>query len=166
MMMKHLSQTPPNMSSIGAVCNSLGKTFLMLLVDNLGATGGLWVNLSPVKVKLIIFPLFLPEGNAILPMTAKTVCSIHIQFMPYSMSAWVCFRHSTVITAGLVAVALLRILYFMAEAQPGLPQVRTALGQDCPRTGHLLDGWEFITSRDLPEEGEAGQRVALGGLSS
>ena len=46
----------------------------MLLVDNLGATGGHRVNLSPLKVKLITFPLFLPEGNAILPMAAKTVC--------------------------------------------------------------------------------------------
>ena len=73
-MMVHLSQTPPNMSSIGAVCDSLGKTFLTLLVGNLGATGGLRVNSSPVKGELIIFPLFLPEWNAILPMTAKAVC--------------------------------------------------------------------------------------------
>ena len=40
------------------------------------------MNSSPVKVKLIIFPLFLPEGIAILPMTAKepcdcTPCTIH-----------------------------------------------------------------------------------------
>ena len=41
MMMVHLSQTLPNMSSIEAVCDSLGKTFLTLLVSNLGATGGL-----------------------------------------------------------------------------------------------------------------------------
>ena len=27
-----------------------------------------------MKVKLIIFPLFLPEGNAILPITIKEVC--------------------------------------------------------------------------------------------
>ena len=74
MLMIHLSQTPPNMSSIGAVCDSLGKTFLALLVANLGATGGLRVNSSPVKVKLIIFPLFLSQGKAILPMTAKSVC--------------------------------------------------------------------------------------------
>ena len=71
MMMIHLFQTPSNMSSIGAVCDSLGKTFLTLLVDNLGATGGLWVNSSPVKVKLLFFSLILPEGNAILPRTAK-----------------------------------------------------------------------------------------------
>ena len=62
------------MSSIGAVCDSLGKTFLTLLLGNLGATGGLRMNSSPVKVKLVIFPLFLPEGNAILPMIARAVC--------------------------------------------------------------------------------------------
>ena len=74
MMIVHLCQTPPNMSSIGALCDRLGKTFLTFLLGNLGATVGLWVNSSPVKVKLIIFPLFLPEGNAILPMTAKEGC--------------------------------------------------------------------------------------------
>ena len=74
MMIVHLFQTPPNMSSIGAVCDSLGKTFLKLLLGNLGATDGLRVNSSPLKVKLIIFPLFPPEGNAILPLTAKAVC--------------------------------------------------------------------------------------------
>ena len=75
MMMVHLSQTLPNVSSIRGVCDSLGKTFLPSLVGNLGATGGLRVNLSPVKGELIIFPLFLPKGNAILPMTAKAVCA-------------------------------------------------------------------------------------------
>ena len=74
MMIVHLSQNPPNMSSIGALCDRLGKTFLTFLLGNLGATGGLRVSSSPVKVKLIIFPLFLPEGNTILPMTAKAVC--------------------------------------------------------------------------------------------
>ena len=59
------------MSSIGALCDRLGKTFLTFLLGNLGATVGLWVNSSPVKVKLIIFPLFRPEGSAILPMIAK-----------------------------------------------------------------------------------------------
>ena len=78
MRMIHLSQTPTNMSSIRAVGDSLGKTFLMLLVANLGATGRLRVNSSPVKVKLIIFPLFLPERNAILPMTARAVCGLRI----------------------------------------------------------------------------------------
>ena len=62
------------MSSIGALCDRLGKTFLMFLLGNLGATGGLQVDLSQVKVKLIIFPLFLPEGSAILLMTAKEAC--------------------------------------------------------------------------------------------
>ena len=74
MMIVHLSQTPQKMSSIGALCDRLGKTFLTFLLGNLGATGGLRVNSSPVKVKLLIFPLFLPEGNAILPMTAKEAC--------------------------------------------------------------------------------------------
>ena len=77
MMIVHLSQNPPNMSSIGALCDRLGKTFLTFLLGNFGATGGLRVNSSPVKVKLIIFPLFLPEGNAILPMTAKAVFYHH-----------------------------------------------------------------------------------------
>ena len=74
-------QTPQNMSSIGAVCDILGKTFLSLLVNNLGATGGLWLNSSPVNVKLIIFPLFLPEGNAIFPITTKAVCVAYINFL-------------------------------------------------------------------------------------
>ena len=76
--MVHLSQTPPNMSLIGAFCDSLGKTFLTLLVGNLGATGRLRLNSSLVKVELIIFPLFLPEGNAILPMTARAVCELKL----------------------------------------------------------------------------------------
>ena len=75
MMMVHLSQTPPNMSSIISFFDSLGNSFLTLLVGNLGATGGLRVNSSPVTLKLIIFPLFLPEGNAILPMTSMAVCA-------------------------------------------------------------------------------------------
>ena len=87
MIMIYLSQTPPNMSSIGAVSDSLGKTYLMLLLGNLGATGGLRVNLSPVKVELVIFPLFLPVGCAILPMTAMEVCdTIYVTF-------WVFFAH-------------------------------------------------------------------------
>ena len=75
--MINLYQTPPNMSSIGAVCDSLGNTFLSFLVNNLGATGGLRLNSSQVKVKLIIFPLFLPKGNAILPITPKAVSDFH-----------------------------------------------------------------------------------------
>ena len=72
--MINLLQTPPNMSSIGAVCDRLGKTFLTLLVANLGTTGGLRVNSSPVKVNLIIFPLFLPEGKPILPIPPNSLC--------------------------------------------------------------------------------------------
>ena len=82
MMIVHLFQTPPNMSSIGALCDRLGKTFLKFLLGNLGATVGLRVNSSPVKVKHIIFSLFLPEGSAILPMTAKEACvSITFHFI-------------------------------------------------------------------------------------
>ena len=62
------------MSSIGEVCDSLGKTFLTSHVGNLGAPGGLRRNSSPVKGELIIFPLFLLEGNAILPTTPKAGC--------------------------------------------------------------------------------------------
>ena len=72
--MANLSQTPPNMSSIGAVCDSLGKTSLTSLVGNYWATGGHRVNSSPVKGEFIIFPLFLLEENAILPMTARADC--------------------------------------------------------------------------------------------
>ena len=79
MMMINLHQIPQNMSSIGAVCDSLGMTFLSLL-DNLGATGGLWLNSSPVKVKLIIFPLFLPKGNAILPITPNAGCGTRPEY--------------------------------------------------------------------------------------
>ena len=38
--MAHLSKTPQNMSSIGAVCNSLGKTSLTSLVGYFWATDG------------------------------------------------------------------------------------------------------------------------------
>ena len=60
------------MSSIGEVCDRLGKTFLTSLVGNHWDTGGLWVNSSSVKGRFIIFSLFLLKGNAILPMTPKT----------------------------------------------------------------------------------------------
>ena len=49
-------------------------------VDNFWATGGLRVNSSPVKVKLIIFSLFVPEGNTILPITPKAVCETSSDF--------------------------------------------------------------------------------------
>ena len=73
--MAHLAQTPTNMSSIGEVCDRLGKTFLMSLLGNLSATGGLRVNSSSVKGGVISFSLFLLEGNAILPMTPKADCA-------------------------------------------------------------------------------------------
>ena len=76
MMMINLYQTPPNISSIRAVCDSLGKTFLSLVVNNLWATGGLRLNASPLKVKLIIFSLFLPKGNAIFPITPMEFCVV------------------------------------------------------------------------------------------
>ena len=77
MRMINLYQIPPNMSSIGAVGDSLGKTFLLFFVNILGPTGGLRLNSSPVKVKLKFFPLFLPEGNAILSITPKAVCGLY-----------------------------------------------------------------------------------------
>ena len=76
--MAHLAQTPTIMSSIGEVCNRLGKTFLMSLLGNLSATGGLRVNSSTVKGGVISFSLFLLEGNAILPMTLKAACDWNI----------------------------------------------------------------------------------------
>ena len=69
------------MSSIGALYDRLGKTFLRFLLGNLEATVGLRVNSSPVKVKLIIFPLFLPEGSEILQMTAKEACDIRASLL-------------------------------------------------------------------------------------
>ena len=68
--MVHFSKTPPNMSSIGAVCDSPGETSLTSLVGNYGATDGLRVNSYPVKGEFIIFALFFLEENAILRMTA------------------------------------------------------------------------------------------------
>ena len=46
----------------------------MSVVGNHRATGGLWVNSPSVKGGLIIFPLVLLEGYAILPMTPKADC--------------------------------------------------------------------------------------------
>ena len=73
--MAHLSRTSPNMSPIREVCDRLGKIFLTSLVGNHWATGGLRVNSSSVKGGLIIFPLFLLEENAILPMTPRADCA-------------------------------------------------------------------------------------------
>ena len=72
--MAPLFKTPPNMSSIGAVCDSLGNTSLMSLVGYYWATDGLWVSSSPVKEEFVIIPLFLLKENAILPMTARAGC--------------------------------------------------------------------------------------------
>ena len=49
MTMTHLSKTPPNMSSIVAVFDSLGKKSGLSLVGNYWATDGLRVISSPVK---------------------------------------------------------------------------------------------------------------------
>ena len=67
------------MCSIGEVCDRLGKAFLTSPVGNQWATGGLWVNSSSVKGRLIIFPLFLLEGNAILPMPPKADCEMYAE---------------------------------------------------------------------------------------
>ena len=75
MKMAHLSQTPTNMSSIRAVCDSLKKTSLTSLVGNYWVTDGLRVNSFSEKGWLIAFSLFLLEENAILPMTAKAGCA-------------------------------------------------------------------------------------------
>ena len=91
MKMAHLSQTPPNMSSIGAVCDSLGKTSLTSLVGNYWATDGLRVNSSPVKGELIIFPLFLLEENTILPMTARADCAMRVNEIPSGLLAALLF---------------------------------------------------------------------------
>ena len=58
------------MSSIGALCDRLGMTFLKFLLGNLGATGGLRVNSSPAY-NLSFVPA---DESAILPMTAKEAC--------------------------------------------------------------------------------------------
>ena len=67
MKIAHLSRTSPNMSSIGEVCDRLGKTFLTSLVGNLWAIGGLRVNSTP-DYNLPLVPL---KGNTILPITLK-----------------------------------------------------------------------------------------------
>ena len=47
MKMANLSPPSPNMSSIGEVCDMLGKTFLTSLVGNHWATDRLQVNWTP-----------------------------------------------------------------------------------------------------------------------
>ena len=73
--MTHLSQPPPDMSSIGEVCDSLGTDQQSCFGGNRWATGRLRVNSTSVKVRLRSFPLSLPKGNAMLPMTPKAGCS-------------------------------------------------------------------------------------------
>ena len=70
MKMANLSPTSPSMSLIREVCDKLVKTFLTSLFDNHWANGGLLVN----STQFIIFPLFLLEGNTILPITPKADC--------------------------------------------------------------------------------------------
>ena len=62
------------MSSIGEGCDGLGTMSLSSFGGDHWATGGLRVNPTSVKGGLIRFPLFLLEGNAILPMTRKAGC--------------------------------------------------------------------------------------------
>ena len=79
MKMPNLSRIPPNMSSIGEICDSLGTVWLSSYGGNQWATGLLRLNSTPVKGGLINFPLFLLEGNAILPMTPKAGCAKLVQ---------------------------------------------------------------------------------------
>ena len=55
--------------------DSLRKIFLTSLVAKHWATGGLRVNSSSVKGRLIGFPLFLLEENTIKLMTAMAGCT-------------------------------------------------------------------------------------------
>ena len=75
MMMINLSQTPPNMSSIEAVCDSLGKTSVTSLVGNYWATGGLRVNSSPVKGKFISSPFTRDEFTRSPPVAPRLLTS-------------------------------------------------------------------------------------------
>ena len=75
--MAHLSRPGQNINWIGEVCDSLGKPSLTSLVDYHWATAGIRVNLSSVKEGLMSFPLFLLEGNPILPMTLAEGCAMH-----------------------------------------------------------------------------------------
>ena len=70
MKIAHLSWTSPNTSSIREVSDRLGKTFLISLVG----TGRLQMSLYSVKGGLVIFSLFMLQGNAILPMTLQADC--------------------------------------------------------------------------------------------
>ena len=60
--MDYLSRPPPNMNLIGEVCDSLGTDSLITFVGNHWATGGLRVNLTSVKGRIISDPLFAYTG--------------------------------------------------------------------------------------------------------
>ena len=94
--MAHLSQTPANMSSIGEVCDRV-ETHYWCHCSVI--KGGLRVNSSSVKVGLINFPLFLLEGNAILPMTPKAGCDTvspngQELYLLYCLLGWVHSKHT------------------------------------------------------------------------
>ena len=58
------------------IMSSIGNTSL---VGSHWVIGGLRVNSSPVKAGLIIFPLFLLEGNAILPSEADCEWGVNLE---------------------------------------------------------------------------------------
>ena len=74
--MAHLSWPRPNINWIGEVCDTLGKISLTSLDRNHWATAGFRMNLSSVKGGIRSNPLFLLEGNTILPMTPTTGCEL------------------------------------------------------------------------------------------
>ena len=74
MKMINFSWPSPNMSSIGEVCDMLGTVWLSLSGGNHWATGVFQLSSTSMKGGLISFPLFLVEGNAILPMTPRAGC--------------------------------------------------------------------------------------------
>ena len=72
--MAHLFRPGPNINWIGEVCDTLRKTSMTSLVGNHWATAGLRVKLSSVKGGVRSDPLFLLEGNTILPITPTAGC--------------------------------------------------------------------------------------------
>ena len=117
--MAHLSKTPLNINSIAAVCDSLGKTSLASLVGYYWATDRLQVNSSPVKGKLIIFPLFLFEKIAILPMTARAGCAIAFRPWPCaSETKWLTLIQWARIWNRLSSVLPSVRTFFLSEPSP------------------------------------------------
>ena len=92
MKMAHLSWTPPNMSSIGEVCDSLGAVWLSLYDGNHWATGRLRVNSTFVKGGIISDSLF--AGNIANDTYGWLWCGSHWQMSgPHSFpSMW--WRHA------------------------------------------------------------------------